>query len=204
MGNQTCTVVFHNATVLTCSLSGLDTNSQPISVSIAGLGNALINANVTISGKPGVATVYPSSGSVNGGQTVTLTGNGFSANTTVTIGGVLCKVVSFSVSELVCVTQPCSAHTVDEAYPLYVSFGGQVISTGSIANFTCASSVTPIVTSISPVNGSVGDVLIVSGQNFGNFSTVSFAWENANIIDVFYTSRQFYFLQFFIGFWIIP
>jgi hypothetical protein len=187
VGIQTCTIVFQNATILTCSLPGLETNSQPISVSISGLGKALINANVTMSGKPGVSSVYPSLGSVNGGQTVTLTGNGFSANTAVTIGGILCKVFSFSVSELVCVTQPCSAHTIDEAYPLYVKFGGQVISTGSIANFTCASSMTPVVTSISPVNGSVGDVLIVSGRNFGNFSTVSFAWMQfiANILDIF-------------------
>jgi len=127
---------------------------------------------VTVSGDLSISAVHPISGSVHGGQTITLTGNGFNSNTSVTIGSTVCQVVSFSVNELVCVIHACNSMMIDQPFPLYVNFDGQVRSTGLIANFTCDSRITPIVSSIFPLSGRALQNLNISGKSFGNDSNL--------------------------------
>lgn len=59
---------------------------------------------ITITGLPSITGISPSSGSTNGGTLVTITGNGFSSKTTVTIGNSQCNVVSVEVNKLQCFT----------------------------------------------------------------------------------------------------
>ena len=54
-----------------------------------------------------MTSISPDVGSVEGGQTVTVTGRGFlKSHTSVEIGGVPCEVQSVSPTEVVCVTGP--------------------------------------------------------------------------------------------------
>ena len=67
-------------------------------------GLASMTSIITITGLPSITGISPSSGSTNGGTLVTITGNGFSPKTTVTIGNSQCNVVSVVVNKLQCFT----------------------------------------------------------------------------------------------------
>lgn len=102
IGNQSCIVQSANTTHITCELKGLESGPQPITCNIPGSGNTMVSQNVSVGGVPIVSTIEPSSGGVYGGGTITIDGNGFSANTTVNVGPNKCKVISVSVSNLTC------------------------------------------------------------------------------------------------------
>ena len=58
-------------------------------------------------GYPFLKSVDPTSGSTKGGTVLTLTGNGFTADTIIKIDAAVCSVTSASIDKLTCIT---SAH----------------------------------------------------------------------------------------------
>ena len=76
-----------------------------------GIGNAIENSGVTVTGVAGVLSVIPNAGSIYGGTEVIITGNGFNTinNTQVQFGTSQCKTTAISVSSLTCVTSQGSS-----------------------------------------------------------------------------------------------
>lgn len=97
----------NNITVL---VTPLPAGLHPLSVVVGTKGLAL--GNFTVS-SPAVASVTPTSGSVGGGTTLAITGNGFyPGNTTVTIGDEPCQIISVNFSEVYCHTPAKTAGRV--------------------------------------------------------------------------------------------
>ena len=74
-----------------------------------GVGNAVSSLGKLRSNMV-ITTVSPSSGSIHGGQTITIAGGGFTDNiemTQVKIGDTNCTVLTASPSEITCTTAPC-------------------------------------------------------------------------------------------------
>ena len=126
---------------------------------------------------PTVSSIAPTSGPLDGGTTVTVTGTYFVAGSSVTFNGNGAVVTSISNTQFTVVTPPASAAGV----------GPMVITTpkgyaSAVSNrFTY---VLPVVTSISPVQGSVdgGTAVTINGSNFVNGSMVSFGGVDASSV----------------------
>merc|ERR1719435_596229 len=113
-----------------------------------------------------ITTISPSSGSVHGGQVITITGGGFSGNiegTTVAIGSTNCTVLTVTPAEITCKTAACAENCGDVV----------VISTGtsktSNVAFSYLQSSSPVVTSAS----AAASTLTIAGTNFGSSPSVA-------------------------------
>lgn len=111
------------------------------------MGYATGLSNFALSYALAVTSVSPSNGSIYGGTVVTVQGSGFSAkpgDNALTISGLSCAVISSSAQQLQCVTQRSSVQKGD----LKVQIGS--VSTVLPKAFSFLSSLTPVVTSVSP------------------------------------------------------
>lgn len=61
-------------------------------------------STATVLGLPAISGISASSGSTNGGQVLTINGNGFSKTTSVVIGSTSCSVTFATINQLMCVT----------------------------------------------------------------------------------------------------
>lgn len=111
IGTQSCIVQSVTNTLLTCQLVGLNLDAQKLNVNVSNLGRAKIAQTVTIDGLASATAISPSTGSINGGTKLTISGNGFDSTTVVLIDQVKCNLVSFTVNTFVCLTGPHSAAT---------------------------------------------------------------------------------------------
>ena len=64
----------------------------------------MTDANIYVTGLPSLKSISPSSGSVYGGTILTLTGNGFTASTTVALHTATCAVINATLDTLTCLT----------------------------------------------------------------------------------------------------
>ena len=71
-----------------------------------------VNSNIQVTGYQLVKTISPAIGSINGGSLLTISGNGFTLNTTVLIGSSVCNVTYVSLDQLICITSPHGPGTV--------------------------------------------------------------------------------------------
>eukprot|EP00698_Gefionella_okellyi_P012962 TRINITY_DN351_c0_g1_i7.p1 TRINITY_DN351_c0_g1~~TRINITY_DN351_c0_g1_i7.p1 ORF type:complete len:1541 (-),score=425.02 TRINITY_DN351_c0_g1_i7:87-4709(-) len=135
-----------------------------------------------IAPQPTLSGISPTSGNVAGGNLVTLTGNGFSADYKVIFGAVEMTassnnnfVVSVTYTRIV-VKAPSSA--VRGSVTVAVSTGAGTTS-GYAYNYVSA----PVLTSVSPSSGNVagGYILTLSGNHFGSDTVVTFNGAAANI-----------------------
>ena len=53
---------------------------------------------------PSIKSINPSSGSVYGGTVLTLTGNGFTAGTSISLGSAVCTVINAALDTITCLT----------------------------------------------------------------------------------------------------
>ena len=93
-------------TTLQCETTPGVAGEHPVRVILGGVGSSDPSA-ATYSFSLVLASVQPDSGSVYGGTTLVISGNGFSStveDNEVTVGGIACQVVSATASELVCTT----------------------------------------------------------------------------------------------------
>ena len=111
-----------------------------------------------------ISNVSPASGSIHGGQTITISGGGFSEHikmTKVMIGATNCTVLTTTPSEVTCVTAPCSESCGD----LIVSTGLSTQATSSDFSYLAASS--PVVSAVS----ASGSTLTITGTSLGSSSS---------------------------------
>jgi hypothetical protein len=111
IGSQQFRVIDVNENNITVLMTPLEAGLHSLSVVVGSKGLAL--GNLTIS-SPAVASVSPTSGSIAGGTTLMITGNGFSpGNTTVTVGDQPCQITFISSSEVYCSTPAGRAGTAN-------------------------------------------------------------------------------------------
>ncbi|XP_048777455.2 fibrocystin-L-like isoform X3 [Ostrea edulis] len=167
VGDTDCSVTSSSATEIRCTLGVSSAGSKAVVVDVVGKGVSSNSNQFTYS--LALGSISPSSGSLGGGQTVTITGHGFSPKSTVTICGQACSLdssASQSDTQFVCST------------PVHAAGGCDVVATeGSETNtlassYTYDSSVTPTITSVNPTYGGTagGTSVTVSGTGFGTNS----------------------------------
>jgi hypothetical protein len=76
-------LTFVNSTYIECIVPAMEAGSYPVSVFVPALGNALnMPSRFSVTQHLRIDSVFPSNSSLAGGTTVTITGEGFSSNTT--------------------------------------------------------------------------------------------------------------------------
>ncbi|KAK7468036.1 hypothetical protein BaRGS_00036740, partial [Batillaria attramentaria] len=164
VGGATCSGASGSSTSLTCTLSVGPNGAQSVRVNVPGKG--LASGSVTFTYTSTVSSISPTSGSLEGGFPLTVSGQGFTSSAVVTVGGATCDVTSSSVTELVC-TVPAAASGSAGAATVTVTQGGTTLT--SPTDFTYSSAETPVVSSVSAINGNVwgGEVITIAGSRFG-------------------------------------
>jgi len=136
---------------------------------------------------PTLTAVSPASGPVAGGTAVTLTGTNFAAGATVTIGGSpATSVVVAGATSITAVTPAGAAGARD----VTVTVSGQAATRTGGFTYT-ASTVTPTLSSVSPVSGPAagGTALTLTGTNFAAGATVTVGGAAATSVVVVSSTR---------------
>ncbi len=115
---------------------------------------------------PGVTAISPASGYL--GETLTITGTGFTGATSVTIGGTS---VPFTVAGDTRITATLSLAVVAGDLLVQVTNPGGTSGAGAAADFSYAP---PTVSGISESSGNAGDVITITGQGLSAATGVSF------------------------------
>ncbi len=178
IGDHTCQPSDANNTFIQCTL---DTENnfmagvfQMVSVNVESHGFA-IRAGPTLGSHqfrllPMITSVSPSQGSQAGGTQVTISGDGFTDGSVVSIGGSGCTIESVSYTEIVCVTSANSgSSSVTVTFPNDPGLYFDEADCPDGCDFDFSPAVTPIITNVNPttigVETPTTDVTI-SGSGF--------------------------------------
>jgi RHS repeat-associated protein len=118
---------------------------------------------------PTVTAISPPSGTTAGGTPVTITGTGFLAGATVSLGGTAATGVTVVSSTSITATTP--AHAAGAANVVVTNTDTQ---SGTLTNGYTYSSGTPTVTGMTPNQGAVGVEVSITGTNLGASGSVTF------------------------------
>jgi len=138
-----------------------------------------IDGAITIVVAPSVTAIDPPLGPAGGGTSVTITGSGFTEDTTVTLGGAALGELSF-----------VNSTTLEGKTPPHAAGSVDVVVSNSIGSDTLPGGFTyldpPVITSVSPRVGAGGVEVTIEG---GNFTTpedtvVTFAGEEVTLSSV--------------------
>ena len=122
-------------------------------------------------GPPSVTSTSPASGSINGGNTITVNGNGFVKGAVVSVGGVSCTTMIVLNSTTITATAP--AHALGAADVVVTNMGGE---SGTLSpGYTYVAAPPPSISGVVPSSGSVsgGSEITINGANFVLGATVS-------------------------------
>ena len=152
-------------TSLTFTFDELPAGTYEVIVNIqGGKGNAAGSIG-QLTSRMSITGISPSSGSINGGQVITISGGGYSGNvsdTTVTIGAAECSVKTVSPAQITCVTSSCTE-----------SCGEVEVTSNSISktstDYSYLSASTPQVATAT----ASGSTLTITGTQFGSSPSVS-------------------------------
>ncbi|MFJ1270224.1 beta strand repeat-containing protein, partial [Legionella lytica] len=161
-----------NVTTLSATIPAYVSGSLVKDVTLNnGIGSATLSGGYTyIPNAPTLSSITPNTGSVNGGTVVTLTGTGFTLNSTASFGGIAATSVSF-----------ISPTSMTATVPAYISgsLDVDVVVNNGTSNATLADgftylATTPVISSVTPNTGSVqgGTLLTISGSGFVPGTTV--------------------------------
>ncbi|XP_052063691.1 fibrocystin-L-like [Mytilus californianus] len=169
VGNAPCEITFYNMTMIECTISEGSIGTATVLVIVEGLG--VSNSDVQFEFEFAVTGIQKSSGSVSGGQTITVIGSGFDNTTDVTICGKTCTAddkANQSASEFICVTPP-SADVVTGTKSCDVITTVDGVQKPMGGGYTYSQALTPDITSVSPARGGTGGgvFLTIGGTGFG-------------------------------------
>jgi hypothetical protein len=121
---------------------------------------------------PVVIGLSPAMGAPSGGDTVTITGTGFTGATMVMFGTAMATTVSVDSDTEITATSPAGTGTVD----VTVTTPGGTSATGPADQFTYAVSTAPVISSLNPTSGAGagGDTVVITGTGFTGTTAVSF------------------------------
>ena len=141
-----------------------------VRVDVAGYGAAPALAAATVSYSVRLASVSPASGSLGGGTTLTLTGDGLSllpSDAAVMIDGVRCRVVTAAYTQITCVT---GGHTTAASYALLLSVRGvSAVCVGTCSYEYSVASTPTVASAVWTSNDAAGSSwgLALGGSGFG-------------------------------------
>ena len=193
-GNTTCNVSYANETLATCTPVPHIAGPTRVSVHIDGIGYAItpVTDSDIFTYDVIIDSVTPVTGSVFGGNKVTITGKGFptlfpnSKHFHVLIDSNPCFITSSSLTEVTCISQPHSPDTVN----VTVVVNG--VSDQIEDSYTYSINSTLTISSVSPPSGPVrgGTQLTIVGSNFVNDITVNIGGSVCNITSLTVTEIQ--------------
>ncbi|XP_066271366.1 fibrocystin-L-like [Branchiostoma lanceolatum] len=144
-----------------CDLGPVRVGTKSLSVHVQGKGTADSSVS-SVESLAVIDDVTPSEGSINGGNTVTITGNGFVAgNSVVLIGGEPCEISEIRRLQIDCVA-PAG---VEGEASLSVTSDG-VTYPGQQYSYSAGQ--TAEADSLSPSKGKTGDIVTITGSGFGD------------------------------------
>lgn len=97
-----CTVVSSSASQIQCTLGNHATGSVPVSVYVDGKGAS--NTDVMFEYQLTLSSISPTTGGTAGGQSLVLTGTGFTESASATVCGLSCPRISSTTTEYTCKT----------------------------------------------------------------------------------------------------
>uniref|UniRef100_S4RUK3 Polycystic kidney and hepatic disease 1 (autosomal recessive)-like 1 n=1 Tax=Petromyzon marinus TaxID=7757 RepID=S4RUK3_PETMA len=155
-----CVPVNVTDTQIVCQSGSVRAGSHPVDVQVWGRGRA--RSAVTVHSLP-AAALSPTSGSVNGGTALNLVGNGFApGNTTVSIGGAPCEILTSTPERVTCRTPARAAGLAR----VVVRAAGVPFP---MLKFNYSAANTPVITSIAPATeGTAGRLVTIAGAGFGS------------------------------------
>lgn len=170
IGQVPCTVTAATTTQLTCSAGQNSIGTYSFTVNVLSKGFATMNSATTAQFQLTATAVAPGTGSTGGGNVLNITGTGFSGNTTVTIDGNPCKVISATYALIKC-TIPSNPTETNKNVDIIVSEAGT--DSTLPASYLYDFSSTPIVTTMSPSVLSVAgnEIVTFTGSNLPTFSS---------------------------------
>ena len=165
-GSALATVTSAQDTYILADIDNVPAGDNDVFVRVIGYGKA--SGSLIVTGTPMISGVSPSSGSTYGETVITIQGNGFVENdTTVSVGGTTCEIMSTTLAEVVCVTGSHATGSVS----VDITSNGESFTPSS---FSYSTGSTPTVTSVSPTAGLSSSTLTISGSNFASIGvTVS-------------------------------
>uniref|UniRef100_H2Y4C5 G8 domain-containing protein n=1 Tax=Ciona savignyi TaxID=51511 RepID=H2Y4C5_CIOSA len=163
VGKSPCAVISSTTTSIQCTLAHLAAGTHNVKVLIQPYGYAVFNPTSinTISSAP-VASLTPTSGSMEGGTVVTFNGNGFLVEGfLVLMDGRPCTITPPLTNNKVftCVTSKSFSTLVD------VTFNPPSFPT---LKYLYTDQLTPVVTAIQPTGGTTGDVVTLTGRRLNS------------------------------------
>lgn len=118
IGSQACAILQYNATNVVCSAPPGQGKDLPLVLQQSGMDSNIARFSYQ---PPDISAINPSSGPQAGGYPLTITGSNFGIKGTVTVGGKVCGLASYSHTKITCTVPPGSG--VKQA--VVVSAGGQ-------------------------------------------------------------------------------
>ncbi|KAI8520654.1 Fibrocystin-L [Branchiostoma belcheri] len=180
-----CSITTITDDYIECDLGPVRVGVKSFSVHVRGKGTA--DSSVTsVESLATIDDVTPSEGSVNGGNTVTITGNGFvPGNTAVLIGGESCDIRNITRLQIDCVAP---AGVAGQA-PLLVTSDGVDYP----EQYSYSADHTAQALSVSPSAGKTGDSVTITGSGFGDVAddvTVTINGTDCSITTLFSTQIE--------------
>jgi hypothetical protein len=170
-GGSACTAItVVNATTITCTTPAHAAGAVTVTVTNADTQSGNAAAAYTYEAAPAVTSLSPNSGFTAGGTAVTITGTGFLAGATVTVGGSACTGITVvSATSITCTTP---AHAAGAVAVAVTNTDTQIGSTASAFNFVPAPTVTSVALNAGVLAG--GTAVTVTGTGFLAGATVDF------------------------------
>ena len=164
IGNQICSVLELDDSNIVCSLQGLDIGTFLVELNVKTVGDCDPFSG-RLTGLATISSIWPSSGSTNGGNIVRIGGNGFSSLSQVKIGTSNCSVQSVKIDEIVCET---SAHAASTLSVSVITLGIRHENT-TLVDYTFDPEKTPVIHEIFPVEENhPQSELTLFGEKFGD------------------------------------
>ena len=181
-GTAASSVVVVNSTSITATSSAHAAGAVSVVVTNTdGQSGTLTNGYTYTNSAPAVSAIAPSSGSVSGGTSVTITGAGFLTGATVKLGGTAATNVTVVSSNSI--TATTAAHAAGAVNVLVTNTDGQ---NGTLTNGYTYTNPAPTVSSIAPNSGTTsgGDGVSIAGTGFLAGATVKLGGTAATNVTV--------------------
>ncbi|MBL7664725.1 MAG: IPT/TIG domain-containing protein [Bacteriovoracaceae bacterium] len=181
VGGNNCTgLVVVNATTITCTTAAHAAGAEDIVVTNADTQTDTLVGAYTYQAAPTVTSVAPAFGPITGNTPISITGTGFLAGASVTVGGNLCSAINVvSPTQIDCDTP---VHTAGAKNVVVTNTDTQ---TGTLTNgYTYLN--TPTITSVTANVGSSagGTNVTIAGTNFYTGATVDFGGSACTAVTV--------------------
>ncbi|XP_056378584.1 fibrocystin-L-like [Hyla sarda] len=175
VGAYPCVVSSADKNLITCKVDPQDSMdigvAELVSLTENNLGNAINTLGNEMDRRfvllPHIDFISPVNGSVTGSTRLTIHGSAFGTiNSSITVSGLGCDIVSVNYTDIICDTQPSYSHSV----AVGVNVKGITTQCLQSCSFTYSSALTPEVSSVSPTVVRNSTTFYINGLRFGDIA----------------------------------